>query len=307
MKILITGSNGLLGQKLVYKLIELASVDVIATSIGNNRIARKTGYRYFSLDITNRDAVLNLVNEIKPDCIINTAAMTNVDACENDQATCKALNIDAVEYLLEAARPLNAHFIHLSTDFVFDGKKGPYREEDKPNPLSYYAASKLQSEKLVEASGLDWAILRTIIIYGVVDDVQRSNLVLWTKSSLQEGKSINVITDQYRSPTLAEDLADGCIAAALKRATGIYHIAGAEADLDSIINLVKRIAGFYGLDQSLIKPVTSAELKQPAVRPPKTGFILDKARKELGYEPHSFLEGLKIVTQQLEKKNALAP
>lgn len=307
MKILITGSNGLLGQKLVYKLLDHSNVEVIATSIGSNRISKKTGYRYFPLDISDRDAVLALVGEIKPGCIINTAAMTNVDACENDKAACKSLNIDAVEYLIEAARPLNAHFIHLSTDFVFDGKKGPYREEDTPNPLSYYAESKLQSEKLVQTSGLDWAILRTIIIYGVVDDVQRSNLVLWTKTSLQEGKSINVITDQYRSPTLAEDLADACIAAALKRAKGIYHIAGAEADLDSIINLVKRIAGFYGLDQSLIKPVTSAQLKQPAVRPSKTGFILDKARRELGYEPHSFLEGLKIVTQQLEQKNALAP
>ncbi len=307
MKILITGSNGLLGQKLVYKLLDHSNVEVIATSIGSNRIAKTTGYRYFPLDISDRDAVLALVGEIRPDCIINTAAMTNVDACENDKPACKSLNIDAVEYLIEAARPLNSHFIHLSTDFVFDGKKGPYREEDTPNPLSYYAESKLQSEKLVEASGLDWAILRTIIIYGVVDDVQRSNLVLWTKTSLQEGKSINVITDQFRSPTLAEDLADACIAAALKRAKGIYHIAGAEADLDSIINLVKRIAGFYGLDQSLIKPVTSAQLKQPAVRPPKTGFILDKARRELGYEPHSFLEGLKIVTQQLEQKNSLAP
>jgi dTDP-4-dehydrorhamnose reductase len=305
MKILITGSNGLLGQKLVYKLLDNPSVEVIATSKGPNRISRKDGYRYFSLDISNREEVIRLISEVKPECIINTAAMTNVDACENDKPGCKALNIDAVSHLVEGAKLTNAYFVHLSTDFVFDGKKGPYREEDIPNPLSYYADSKLQSEKIVEASGLDWAILRTIIIYGVVDDVQRSNLVLWTKSSLEEGKSINVITDQFRSPTLAEDLADACIAAVLKRATGIFHIAGPEDDIDSIINLVKRIAGFYGLDQSLIKPVTSAELKQPAVRPPYTGFILDKARTILGYEPHSFLEGLKIVTQQLERKNAL--
>jgi len=305
MKILITGSNGLLGQKLVYKLLEDPSVELIASSIGANRISRKDGYQYFPLDISNREEVLKLVSDVKPDCIINTAAMTNVDACENDKPGCKALNIDSVEYLIEAAKPFNSHFIHISTDFVFDGKNGPYREEDAPHPLSYYAESKLQSEQLVANSGLDWAILRTIIIYGVVDDVQRSNLVLWTKSSLEEGKAINVITDQYRSPTLAEDLADACIASARKRAKGIYHIAGPETDIDSIINLVKRIAGFYGLDQSLIKPVSSAELKQPAVRPSKTGFILDKARKDLGYDPHSFLEGLKIVTQQLERKNAL--
>ena len=305
MRILITGSNGLLGQKLVYRLCDMPGMQVLATSKGDNRLLKKDGYEYHALDISDRNAVLNLVAELNPDCIINTAAMTNVDACENDKPGCKALNIDAVAFLLEAAKPLNAHFIHLSTDFVFDGKKGPYKESDTPHPLSYYADSKLQSEQLVQQSGLDHAILRTIIIYGVVDDVQRSNLVLWTKSSLENGKAINVITDQYRSPTLAEDLADACIAAATLRANGIYHIAGLESDIDSIINLVKKVAGFYGLDQSLIKPVTSAELNQPAVRPLKTGFILDKARKELGYEPHSFLEGLKIITQQLERKNVL--
>lgn len=305
MKILITGSNGLLGQKLVYKLLDHPSIEVIATSKGENRINRKNGYHYFSLDISNKVEVTQLIAEVKPDCIINTAAMTNVDACELDKPGCKALNVDAVSYLIEACKPFQTHFIHVSTDFVFDGRKGPYREEDAPHPLSFYAESKLQSEKLVASSGLNHAILRTIIIYGVVDNVQRSNLVLWTKSSLEEGKSINVITDQFRSPTLAEDLADACIAVALKKANGIYHISGPETDIDSIINLVKKIAGFYGLDQTLIRPVTSAELNQPALRPSKTGFILDKARHDLGYEPHSFLEGLKIVTQQLEMKGLL--
>lgn len=303
MKILVTGSNGLLGQKIVYQLLKTPGVEVIATSKGANRISLKNGYHYFSLDITDNVAVKRVIDEVRPDCIINTAAMTNVDACENDKTGCTALNIDAVKYLIEAARPYNAHFIHLSTDFIFDGKKGPYREEDAPNPLSFYASSKVESENLVMASGLDWAIIRTIIIYGVVDDVQRSNLVLWTKSSLEQNKSINVITDQYRSPTLAEDLAEACISAAMKRAQGVYHVSGPEEDLDSIINIVRKIAAFYKLDQSLINPVTSAELNQPAMRPPKTGFILDKAKRELGYKPHSLIEGLKIVTLQLDMKH----
>ena len=302
MKVLITGSNGLLGQKLVYKLRGRNDVDLVATSKGENRVLEKNGYRYFPLDVTERSEVMRLVEEIRPDCLINTAAMTNVDACENDKPGCQSLNVDAVRYLTEACRSLGTHFIHISTDFVFDGRKGPYREEDAPNPLSYYAKSKVESEKLVMNSGLDHAILRTIIIYGVVDDVQRSNLVLWTKNSLEEGKSINVITDQYRSPTLAEDLADACIAAALKRARGIYHVSGSEEDLDSILNLVTKVAGFFHLDQSLIQPVTSAQLNQPAVRPVKTGFILDRARKDLDYEPHSFLEGLRIISDQLERK-----
>lgn len=305
MKILITGSNGLLGQKVVYALLKKTGVEIIATSKGENRISKKNGYQYFPLDITNKNEVSELISKVQPDCIINTAAMTNVDACENDQPGCKALNVDAVQYLIDACKPFNTHFIHISTDFVFDGEGGPYREEDEPNPVSYYAWSKLESEKIVQASGLDWAILRTIIIYGVVDDVQRSNLVLWTKSSLEAGKSINVITDQFRSPTLAEDLADACISASERRAKGIYHICGPEKDFDSIINLVKKIAKFYKLDESLIKPISSAELNQPAKRPPKTGFILDKARRELNYNPHTFEEGLVIITRQLETKNTV--
>ncbi|MBL0342368.1 MAG: SDR family oxidoreductase [Bacteroidetes bacterium] len=302
MKILITGSNGLLGQKLVYQLLRTSGVELIATSLGVNRVSLKNGYTYYSLDITNKDEVLKVIDAVRPDCIINTAAMTNVDVCETDQIGCDALNVTSVKYLIEAAKKYKTHFIHFSTDFIFDGVSGPYKETDVPNPLSFYGVSKAESEKIVMTSGLDWTIIRTNIIYGVVDDVQRSNLVLWTKFSLEQGKSIHVITDQYRSPTLAEDLAEACIAAALKKATGIFHVSGSEEDIDSIINIVKKIATFYGLDQSLIKPVTSAELNQPALRPPKTGFILDKARLELGYKPHSLIEGLKIVTSQLESK-----
>jgi dTDP-4-dehydrorhamnose reductase len=299
MKILISGSNGLLGQKLVYALREKKGVVTIATSRGENRITEKNGYEYHPLDITDRGAVLKIISLMQPDCVINTAAMTNVDACEQDKEGCKALNVDAVSYLVEGCKNINAHLIHISTDFVFDGEMGPYRETDKPNPLSYYAWSKLESERIVQESGLDWAVLRTIIIYGVVDDVQRSNLVLWTKNSLEQGKTIRVITDQFRSPTLAEDLADACITVAEKRATGIYHICGPESELDSIINIVRKVADYYQLDKSLIQPVTSAELNQPAKRPPRTGFILDKARRDLNYRPRSLKEGLDLVTRQL--------
>ncbi|HEX5003401.1 MAG TPA: NAD(P)-dependent oxidoreductase [Bacteroidia bacterium] len=302
MKILITGSNGLLGQKLVYNLAGKSDIELIATSKGSNRIKLTKGYRYVPMDITNEEEVVSIIRSERPECIIHTAAMTNVDACEKDQAGCDLLNVDAVRFLLEAATPFGTHFIHLSTDFVFDGMNGPYSETDTPNPSGYYALSKLKSEQHVMESGLPWAIVRTIIIYGVVDDLQRSNLVLWTKSSLEKGSTINVITDQFRSPTLAEDLAQACITIALQKETGIFHICGPEEDLDSIINLAYVIADYFKLDRTLIHPVTTAELNQPAKRPPKTGFILTKARTRLGYKPHSLVEGLKIVEQQLEHK-----
>ncbi len=300
MKILITGSNGLLGQKLIYLMRSRSGVDLIATSRGENRTREKTGYRYFPLDITDEKSVNALLDEVHPDCIINTAAMTNVDQCEIHREACRKLNVDAVSFLVSWSEKNGAHLVHLSTDFVFDGERGPYREEDEPNPLSYYAWSKLESERILQRSLASWAVLRTIIIYGVVDDEQRSNVVLWTKNSLEQHKTIHVITDQHRSPTLAEDLAKACETAAMKRATGIFHVCGRE--FMSILELVYRVADFFKLDKSYIHPVTSAELNQPARRPLRTGFILDKAIRELDYKPHSLAEGLELVKKQLEEK-----
>ncbi len=307
--ILITGSNGLLGQKLVLGLIARnkkgADWNIIATSKGENRLGEKKGYTYVSLDITNRHEVFAAVNKYLPDVLVNTAAMTNVDACESDRAGAKALNVDAVKYLIEACDDaadndpiINTHFIHLSTDFVFDGEHGPYKEEDVPNPLSYYAETKLEAEKLLENSFLQWAILRTIIVYGIVDQMSRSNVILWAKDALSKGQKINVVDDQFRSPTLAEDLAEACILCAEKKATGIYHVSG--KDQMSILELVQRVADFWKLDKSLITPSKSETIKQPAKRPPRTGFIIEKAKRDFGYNPHSFEEGLAILDKQLE-------
>lgn len=317
-KILITGSNGLLGQKIVYGFLgdplcmlpdELGKkmkgeVQIIATAKGENRLLRKDGYIYESLDITNKSEVEKVFLKHKPDVVINTAAMTNVDACETKREECWAANVTAVQNIVDTlSNPkfliLNPQLIHISTDFVFDGMKGtPYDENDKPNPLHYYALSKLEGEKIVMASKLKWAILRTIIVYGVVDGNTRSNLVLWVKNNLEKKQKINVINDQFRAPTLSEDLAQGCILAALKGAEGIFHVSGKETF--SILDLAYQIADFWKLDKSFINPVSAAELNQPAKRPPYTGFIIDKARKQLGYNPRSFKEGLEIVDMQLK-------
>ena len=298
LRILLTGSNGLLGQKIVYAAIKHSDIQLLATSKGENRLHTKAGYDYVSMDITNADEVTAIVENFKPHCIINTAAMTNVDACEKDQENCWKMNVEAVRTMTELCQLHDIHFIHLSTDFVFDGEKGNYSEEDAPNPLSHYARSKFESEKVVQQAEIDSAILRTIIIYGVVDDKQRSNVVIWTINSLRQQKDINVISDQIRSPTLAEDLADACLQAALKRATGIYHVSGSETM--SILEMVNRTADFFQLDKKYIHPITTAQLNQPAKRPLLTGFNIDKAKRELNFQPHTLQQGLEIVKSQLE-------
>jgi len=297
MKILVTGSNGLLGQKIIYALKGKSGIQCISTSRGGNRMKDREGYDYESLDISNEDEVNRVIFKYKPDAVIHTAALTNVDACEVNREEARLLNVNAVGYIINACRRVGSHLVHLSTDFVFDGKHGPYVETDVPNPLSYYAQTKHDAETLVLNSGISFSILRTIIIYGVVDDNSRSNVVLWTVNSLRNKKTITVINDQFRSPTLAEDLAQACIHAAQKRSPGIFHVSGTE--LMCILDMVRVTADFFNLDKSFIKPVSSAELNQPARRPPVTGFIITKARRELNFHPHTFLEGLEIVKNQL--------
>lgn len=297
MKILITGSNGLLGQKLVHKLSKDQDVNLVATSRGHNRLNSKENYTYFSLDITNPDEVEACMNKFQPNVIINTAAMTNVDACEHDKEGCDKLNVDAVRYLIKSCEDNNCHLVHLSTDFIFDGEDGPYKEEAAANPLSYYGHSKLKAENLIEASNISWSILRTVLVYGVAEEMSRSNIVLWAKGALEKKQAIKVVNDQFRTPTLAEDLADGCILTAKSKKEGVFNISG--KDFMSVLDIVMAVAKFWNLDTSNLTEVSSSTLSQDAKRPPKTGFVLDKAIRELDYKPHSFEEGLALVSRQL--------
>ncbi len=295
MKILITGSNGLLGQKLV-ELISTKDDHLIATAKSKLVINLPQG-EFHPLDITRLEDVENVMRKTKPDTIINTAAMTQVDQCETEKEKCWLNNVTAVENLVTVCTKTTMRLIHVSTDFIFDGTQGPLDESAKPNPLSYYGESKLAAELVIQKSNIDWAILRTVLVFGVTKDMSRSNIVLWVKKSLEEGKTINVVNDQWRTPTLAEDLAMGCYLAAQKKAKGIYNISGYE--MMTPYDIAIKTAEFFGLDKSLIKQTDSTQFKQPAARPPKTGFIIDKAKKELGYEPRSFVEGLKILASQI--------
>jgi dTDP-4-dehydrorhamnose reductase len=298
MKILITGSNGLLGQKLVAALRHDPQVQLVATSRGADRTPIPLGQQYRSMDITVQAEVDEVFAATTPEVVIHTAAMTNVDACELDPAACQLQNVTATGHLVQAAKRHGCHFIHLSTDFIFDGENGPYREEDVPAPLSIYGQSKLDAEQLVMNAGLaKWAIGRTIIVYGIAEGLSRSNVVLWAKSALEKGQPIKVVDDQWRMPTLAEDLADGCIRIAKRGATGIFNLSG--PDGMSILELVQRVGAFFHLDTSVVTPVKSDSLGQPARRPPCTGFVLDKARRELGYAPRGFEEGLAVLKDQL--------
>lgn len=290
IKVVITGSNGLLGQSLLNLLLqEKEKYQVFGFSRGKNRSGRKD-FQYISIDITDEKILKKNLLEIQPKVIINTAAMTQVDACENNKEACDLLNVTVVKWLSEISKVLEAHLIHLSTDFIFDGVKGNYKETDKPNPLSYYGLSKLKSEEVLTKSKIDYTIIRTILVYGKVFDMSRSNIVLWVKKSLEEKKEITIVDDQYRTPTYVEDLALACKISMDKKATGVYHIASNK--LMSVYEIAQEIANAFDLDKSLIKPISTSTLNQTAKRPAKTGFDLSKTKKELDFHPKSFKENL---------------
>jgi dTDP-4-dehydrorhamnose reductase len=296
--VLVTGSNGLLGQKITEKVLKEGGVNLIATAKGINRFSVKKGYEFAEMDISDPEAVRSVVEKYKPDAIIHTAAVTNVDIAEANKELAFKLNVEAVLTLIDVCEKNDVQLIHLSTDFVFDGENGPYAEEAVPNPLSYYGETKLLAEQAIISSDCRWVILRTILVYGIVSDMSRSNIVLWAKEALEKGNPLNLVNDQWRMPTLAEDLADGCLLAVMHNAQGLYHISGKE--MMSISELVAKVADYWKLDKSLINEISSASLNQTAKRPGRTGFILDKSMTELNYYPHSFEEGLQILDQQLK-------
>lgn len=295
MKLLLTGANGLLGQHLVTLLLAATDWQVIAVGKGPCRLPQQPSnrFRYQALDMTDGVAATAFYVTERPDIVIHAAAHTQVDFCELNPVACWDANVTATRFLVEAAKAFQPFFIFVSTDFVFDGTAGPYTESDVPNPVSYYGSSKWAGEKEVQQSGLAASIVRTCLVYGTTHDGSRSNIVSWVKNNLSASKPISVVNDQWRTPTWVNDLAMGILLIAQQRATGIFHISGKE--MLTPYDMAMATAEFYQLDQSLITAVNANTFTQPAQRPPKTGFVIAKAQTALGYQPHSFAQGLAMM------------
>jgi len=192
--------------------------------------------------------------------------------------------------LLINAEEFKSFFVFVSTDFVFNGDTGMYKEEDAPRPVNYYGRTKLEAEEAVKEYENGWAIVRTVLVYGK-NHTGRANILSVVKEKLEQGDEYSVVDDQQRTPTYVEDLANAIVSIIEKKIAGIFHISG--KDILTPYQMAIKTADFLGLNKSLIKKVTAAEFSQAAKRPAKTGFIIKKARKELGFEPLSFEEGLK--------------
>lgn len=290
MKVLITGANGFLGYYLTEKLLK-KDYDVIATGKGESRLPfdnYKT-FKYVSMDFTDPFAVHDVFEKYKPEVVVHAGAMTRSDDCEQNQWQAYVTNVEGTVTMLLNAEEQKSFFVFVSTDFIFDGNKGMYSEDDKPGPVNFYGKTKLEAEQAVQEYEFGWAIARTVLVYGKPPP-GRNNILTIIKEKLEKGEEYSVVADQVRTPTYVEDLAAGIVLIIEKKAKGIYHLSG--RDVLTPYEMACQTANYLGLDKSLIKKVTAADFSQTAKRPLKTGFIIDKAKNELGYNPISFTEGL---------------
>jgi len=291
-KILITGANGFVGHYLSDLLLQQGH-SVIATGKGPGRLpfAGRENFQYQSMDFTDPFAVHDVFDAIKPTVVIHAGANGKPDECEINQWPAYVTNVEGTLNMLANAAEQNCFFIYVSTDFVFDGNRGMYSETDKTAPVNYYGKTKQEAEEAVQEYEHSWAIVRTVLVYGK-PLTGRSNLLTVIKDKLEKGEGYNVVNDQVRTPTYVEDLAIGIALIIDKKAKGIFHLSG--ADVFTPYEMAVQAADYLGLDKALLTPVTEASFSQPARRPLKTGFIIDKAKKELGFAPRSFAEGLAL-------------
>jgi dTDP-4-dehydrorhamnose reductase len=292
-RILVVGSNGMLGQRLINFFSKQQNFEIIGCSIEETPVINN--YEYICCDMTRRESIKKIIYDFYPDFIINAAAFTNVDLSEVERETAWKVNVKGVEFLAEAARVLDSHLIHISSDYIFDGTNGPYPENAKPNPLGYYGRTKLASENALKLSGALYTIIRTNVLFGIADS--RPDFVRWVINSLKENRQIRIVTDQFNNPTFIDDLVQAISKIIEFKKEGVYHIGG--RDFLSRFEFSERIADFFHLNKDLIKPIETEELNQKARRPLKSGLITLKAETELGFKPHTIIESLQMMKKEL--------
>lgn len=284
-KILVTGGSGLLGSKVV-SLAE-SEYQVIPTHFKDSLFLNSV-----RLDITNKREVFQNIQKFRPDIVIHAAAETNVDKCEKEKQRAWKTNVEGTSNLAEICGRMNAKMIYVSTDYVFDGEKGLYAEEDEPNPVNYYGLTKLKGEELLAKCCEDYIIVRTSVLYGW--NPRKLNFATWIIDSLRHKLKIQVVDDHFNSPTLADNLAQALVETLEKGLSGLFHMAGSERT--SRYEFSVKVAETFNLDTSLIKPIKMNELKAwIAKRPRDSSLNVEKAKKVLKTKFWNVQESLNIM------------
>ena len=297
--ILITGSNGFIGGALVRFLINATNANVIGISKGECRTRSNPRFQYEDIDISHKEAVKFIVNQTQPNVIIHCAAISQVDECEKYPKKCSKINIEGTKNLVEAAQGIDAKFILLSSDFVFDGKEKWNSNKIKPIPISVYGKSKLKAEKIVETGSKNYAIIRPVLVYGFSPSSRRNNIFYWAYQSMKNNVPIRVVNDQFRTPTFVDDVIQLIVSIINKNASGVYNIGGSTRL--SVYDFVVQIAKISKIPMGLVNESSSKNVVNANLRPLNSCFDNFKIIKDFEFTPLSTDEGIERALEQVNQ------
>jgi dTDP-4-dehydrorhamnose reductase len=294
LKILITGASGLLGTK----LCEIATKKNHEVYSAYNKNKPPYG-RPIKFDISDKNAAVKVFQTIKPETIVHAAALTNVDKCEAEKRLAWKINVEGTENIAKLCKKHDVFLIYVSTDYVFDGEKGMYKETDEPDPINYYGLTKLEGEEKVKNWTNEHCIARASVVYGTVPATGKINFALWLIDKLKKKEKVKIVTDQWNSPTLNTNLANMILEIAERRITGIYHLAGATRI--SRYDFAKLIAKNFNLNTNLITPTTSNQFKWIAKRPKDSSLNTEKAQQTLKNKPLKIQQAITVMKKEIQK------
>jgi dTDP-4-dehydrorhamnose reductase len=294
--VLIAGCHGELGSALVRRVS--GKYNVIGLGRDEEKLISNVDYEYVKLDVLQRKDLKDVFKTYRPHFVINAIAMINVDNCEKEKEKCWKTNVESVQNIIYACKSIEANFIHISTDYIFNGKNGPYHEEDRPDPINYYGKSKLASENLVISSGLKYSIIRTSMLYSFNYVKKKQNFIIKMWEQLSNGNKMKVIMDEVRTPTLTENLADSIWKMINLERNGIFHIAG--KDIIDRYAYALEFANYFGFDKNLIETVKAEDLENRVPRPKNCGLLVEKAEKELYLNLIGIKKGFELFKEQMK-------
>ena len=292
LKLLITGASGLLGSK----LCELAIRKNHEVYAAYNQHTPRHGVP-IQFNISDRNVVEKIFQKIKPEAVVHAAALTNVDKCEIGKESAWKTNVEGTENIAELCKKHQAFPVYISTDYVFNGEKGMYKENDEPDPVNYYGLTKLKGEESIKKLTDEYCIARASVIYGSIPATGKINFALWLLNKLKRREKAKIVTDQWNSPTLNTNLANMVLEVLERKLTGIFHLAGATRL--SRYEFAKFLAENFSLDMNLITPVSSKEISWIARRPKDSSLNIKKAQQTLKNKPLKIEQALNKMKKEI--------
>ncbi len=293
MKLLVTGASGLFGSKLA----KTASAKGIEVYAGYSKDPTQIGVPVL-FDVSDKNQVEKAFAFAKPDVVVHAASLTDVDKCELNRELAWKINVEGAKNIAKAASESNAFLVYVSTDYVFSGEKGCYKETDQTGPISYYGLTKLKAEEVSLQSVPGCCIARTSVIYGATPAAGKINFALWVLNKLKIGEKLRIVTDQWNSPTLNTSLADMVLDVVEQRLGGVFNLCGASRV--SRYNFALALAEVFGLDSGLIEPVLASSFNWPARRPMDSSLNVSKAQRLLHVKPLELTSALVELKKELD-------